>query len=152
MTEEEKVKKCEMRVEIFRGYSKRHFRWTKEITLRNRGWDGRQQADWPQLCVCVHASVITWGKRTGEYARHAEATNQPNPSFSLLACPLTFLSHSRNELTSITYAGDRVCGCVCVCVCVCKREIVYLWQNMDEEMEMRELQSSGLSHTGCSNG
>ena len=118
--------------------------------------EGNKQTDPSYVCVCVsvHASVIAWGKRTGEYARHAEATNQPNPPFSLLACPLTFLSHSRNELTSITYAGDRVSVCVCVCVCVCKREkeIVYLWQNMDEEMEMRELQSSGLSHTGCSNG
>lgn len=90
--------------------------------------------------VCVCAPVIAWGKRTGEYARHAEAAYQPNPSFSLLACPPTFLSRAYNELTSITHAGDRVCVGV--------REIVYLRQNMDEEMEMRELLSAGLSHTG----
>lgn len=67
---------------------------------------------------------------------------QPINQIPLSLCPLTFLSRSRNELTSITHAGDRACVC----------EIVYLWQNMDEEMEMRELQSAGLSHTGCSNG
>lgn len=95
---------------------------------------GNKQADPNSVCLWE----ITRGKRTWEYARHAEATNQPNLSPSLF--PQQCFSLSFSELTSITHAGDSVS------VCVHLHKIVCLWKNMDEEMEMRVLWSVGLLH------
>lgn len=79
------------------------------------GMKSNKQADPGAECVCV--CDHTQGKRTGEYARHAEATNQPNPLVlaGSLTRPAMLLPPSPNELTSINHAGDSARVCVCAC-------------------------------------
>lgn len=77
---------------------------------------GNKQADPSSVCLWE----ITRGKRTAEYARHAEAANQPNLSLFPQQC----FSLSFSELTSIADAGDseRVCVCVSAQNCLLVQE------------------------------
>lgn len=71
---------------------------------------GSKQADPSSVCL----GEIMRGKRTWEYARHAEVTNQPNLSLSL--SPTMFCSFF--QWTDLYYTCRGQCEFVCEYVCV----------------------------------
>lgn len=139
-----------MRVVIFWGACKCTPGGQRKSLKEIRVGGGRSQADrriqTPALCICVCLSNCM--RQKDRRIRSTCRSNQSTKSPSLFA-------HWRFSLTlAMRWPLLPMLGTRCVCVWenlwVC--EIFYLRQNMDEEMEMRELQSTGLSHTGYSNG